>query len=649
MKTLLRSRLVIAAAVLATLGAITIACKDFLNQAPQGTVEVASLETKAGVEGTLVAAYRSLDCSSSSGAWGCAASNWVWGSVTSGDAYKGSNLGDQQPINDVESFYWSVGSADAYLNQKWSQVYEGVARANATLRLLAAVQAKLPNEIDSANAASIRGEALFLRAHYHFEAYRMWGHIPYYFETDTTPVVQGGFRKPNDLTLPAIVNQIIADLNTAITLLPATPRDGDKGRATSWAARAYKGRVQVYGAALTPALWAAALQTLDSVRQFGPYALETSFDRVWTARQAYRNGKETILAYQASVKDGEPNGANSNFGERLNFPHSGSHFGCCGFHQPSFNLVNFFRVDASGLPVAITSAAWNSPAPEPDSLIPESDTAQSWKGLNVIAGNPAPFDPRLDWTVGRDNVPYKDWTVHARSWIRDASYSGPYSPKKNVHEQVSDGENNVGWQATQTNDVPMHLYRYADALLLLAEAEVEVGSLANALAIVNQIRARAGATAQGCGLPGADTVLTNRFPTCLTDSTIAGMAIPLTAASATLDTLKTPWATYRIGLYPSFPSQAYARQAVHLERRLELAMEGQHFFDLRRWGGADTVIVNYRSKETSRIPYIAAAATFSLPKYLYYPIPSTQIDLSALGGTPQLCQNFGWGGVTTCP
>jgi len=641
MKTYLRSNWVIATAALMIVGAITLACKDFLNQPSQGTVEEVSLETKAGVEGTLVAAYRSLDCSSSSGAWGCAASNWVWGSVTSGDAYKGSNLGDQQPINDVESFYWSVGSADAYLNQKWSQVYEGVFRANATLRLLAKVEAQTPLEIGDADAAGIRGEALFLRAHYHFEAYRMWGHIPYYFESDTTRVELGGFRKPNNLPLTSIVNQIIADLDTAIALLPLTPRDGDKGRATKWTARAYKGRVQVYGAALTPALWDSALVTLRNVRTAGPYALQNSFDEVWTARQAFRNGSETIFAYQASVRDGEPNGANSNFGERLNFPHSGSHFGCCGFHQPSFNLVNFFRVDAAGLPVAITSAAWNNPAPEPDSLIPPSDTARVWKGFNVIGGNAAPFDPRLDWTVGRDNVPYKDWTTHNRGWIRDASYSGPYSPKKNVHEQSSDGENNVGWQATQTNDVPMHLYRYADALLLLAEAEVEVGSLANALAIVNQIRARAGRTAQGCGTTTDSAVVAN-YPTCASDTSIAAMALPLKVASATLDTLKTPWATYRIGLYPSFASQAYAREAVHIERRLELAMEGQRFFDLRRWGGADTVIANYRSRETSRIPYIAAAAAFTLPKYLFYPIPSTQIDLSSLGGTPQLQQNPLW-------
>ncbi len=79
-------------------------CKDFLNQPAQGTLTEDVLATKDGVEGLLIAAYRSLDCSASSGAWGCAASNWVWGGIGSGDAYKGSNAGDQQPINDIEMY-----------------------------------------------------------------------------------------------------------------------------------------------------------------------------------------------------------------------------------------------------------------------------------------------------------------------------------------------------------------------------------------------------------------------------------------------------------------------------------------------------------------------------------------------------------------
>jgi len=615
----IRNRLVYGTALVLATAAVTYACKDFLNTPPQGTVNEQTLATKSGVEGSLIAAYRSLDCSSSSaGSWGCAASNWVWGSVPSGDAYKGSNAGDQQPINDIETYIWSVGEADNYINQKWSQVYEGVSRANATMRLLAKVRAETPAAISTVDANGIKGEALFLRAHYHFEAYRMWGRIPYYYETDTD------FRKANDISTDSVVKLIIADLNAAIALLPATPRNGDKGRATSWTARAYKGRVQVYGAATTPALWDSALVTLRAVRTSGPYALETSFDHVWTGFTKYRNGPETILAFQASAKDGEPSGWNSNWGERLNFPHSGSHFGCCGFHQPSYNLVNFFQVDANGLPAALAGSAWNS-----------LDTS-------FTGGILTPVDPRLDWTVGRDKVPYKDWTLHNRSWIRDASYSGPYSTKKNVHEKAADAETNVGWQTTQLNDVTMHIFRYADLLLLLAEAEVEAGGaagLANAQTIVNQIRARAAKGVQGCG--SADSVTVAAWPACAG----AGRArmVDTLAGGPTLFSLAEPWAVYRIGLYTTpFASQAEARTAVRLERRLELAMEGQRFFDLRRWGGADTTIANYVAKEKTRIPYLRLATPFTLPKYRYYPIPSVQIELSRVGTQERLTQNPGW-------
>src|SRR5712664_4657398 len=269
-------RLLYSVAGLVVIAGVTYACKDFLNQPAQGTVDQATLLNKVGVEGSLIAAYRALDCeASSAGSWGCAASNWVWGSVTSNDAYKGSDLGDQNPIHSIEVFQWNLGDADGYLNQKWAQVYEGVFRANAALRLLDAVVAASPNEIPVTDQKAIRGEALFRRAHYHFEAYRMWGHIPYYFETDTD------LRKPNDASPDSIIKLIIADLDSAATILPAAQRKGDKGRATSWAAKAYKGRVQVYGAALNPAYWAAAITTLTAVKSSNVYALEKSFDHDW--------------------------------------------------------------------------------------------------------------------------------------------------------------------------------------------------------------------------------------------------------------------------------------------------------------------------------------------------------------------------------
>jgi hypothetical protein len=198
---------------------------------------------------------------------------------------------------------------------------------------------------------------------------------------------------------------------------------------------------------------------------------------------------------------------------------------------------------------------------------------------------------------------------------------GPYGPKKNAHEKASGAESSVGWQNTQLNSVNIHLFRYADMLLLLAEAEVEAGSLENARTIVNEIRARAGVAGQG---PGTDA------------STIA---LPIHDPRIT-------WAHYQIGLYPSFPDQAYARNAVRAERRLELAMEGQRFFDLRRWNIADVTLNSYINgvgggAEKSRRLYLAGAETFGARHHLY-PLPSIQIELSRVAGEDRLKQNPGW-------
>jgi hypothetical protein len=565
------------------------ACDDFLDTPAQGALDEQTLANRAGVEGTLIAAYRVLDWNSGVGGdWGTAASNWVWGSVTSDDAYKGSEASDQPNITDIELYNWTTGAAESYLNDKWRGSYEGVVRANATIRLLNSVVENSPEEISQDDQDGIRGEALFLRAHFHFEAWKMWGNIPYYTEDDTD------FREANTGGDP--IASILSDLDEAIGLLPATPRNGDAGRASSWTAQAYKGRVQVYAGD-----YGGGLTTLAAVRASGVYGLEDDFSKVWTGFQDLSNGRETILAYQASSNDGEPNGNNANYGERLNFPHSGSPFGCCGFHQPSQNLVNFFAVDASGLPLALTDPNWNA-----------RNT-----NLDAAASAGLTFDPRLDWTVGRDGVPYKDWGAHAAGWIRSPAFGGPYSPKKSAYEDGSGAVSNVGWVNTQLSSMNIHIYRYADLLLLLAEANVEAGSLGEACTIVNEIRTRAGVLAQGPATSATD------------------MAVPIDDPSIT-------WADYEVGLYPCpFPDQTYARTAVRYERRLELAMEGHRFFDLRRWGIAEQVINDYLAVESQRRSFLTAATPYSA-RYNLFPIPPIQIELSEVEGESRLQQNTGW-------
>ncbi|UCD23175.1 MAG: RagB/SusD family nutrient uptake outer membrane protein, partial [Gemmatimonadota bacterium] len=225
------------------------------------------------------------------------------------------------------------------------------------------------------------------------------------------------------------------------------------------------------------------------------------------------------------------------------------------------------------------------------------------------------FDPRLDWTVGRDEVPYKDWGNHEASWIRAPAFGGLYSPKKTAYEDASGAVSNVGWVPTQTSSMNIHIYRYADLLLLLAEAYVEEGQLENARAIVNDIRVRAAARAQG---PNGGPI-----------------AVPIDDAGIT-------WADYQIGQYTApWTDQTAAMTRVRYERRLELSMEGERFFDLRRWGTAPQVLNTYLAAEVRRLPHLAAAATFA-DRHALYPLPTLQIELSQENGEQTLVQNTGW-------
>jgi len=612
MKTVSKNALLRGTGLVILATAVLYGCKDFLSNAstPQGTLNQATLANRAGVEGSLIAAYRDLDCDFSNGptGWGCAATNWVFGDVAGDDTYKGSDHLDQQQINDIEGYHWGGSGGGAYLEDKWVQVYEGVVRANSTLRLLKEVKASLPTEFSVADANGIEGEAIFLRAHYLFEGWKMWGNIPYYREEETD------FRKPNEDS-SAVAVDLLKDLDSAIKLLPTTPRNGQKGRATQWTAKAYKGRVQIFNHQ-----YADAVTTFKDVVANGPYALEASFADVWTAFFNKENGKETIFAYQASANDGEPGAENANYGERLNFPYSPSHFACCGFNDPTQNLVNFFRVDANGLPLSLSAPdSWNASDAE------------------FVGGTLTPVDPRLDWTVGRDGVPFKDWELYSNTWARDRENAGPYSPKKNIHEKASGAEATVGWQPQQQSSMNMHLFRYADLLLQLAEAEVETGDLNGAVALVNQVRARAAVAAQGCAASATNNVVA-KYPQCAGHTE---MTVAINSATIT-------WAKYDVRPYPSFPTPAYARAAVRAERRLELALEGQRFFDLRRYGKAEfeATINGYVTgigggREDTRRLYLADAEPVT-DRHRFYPIPPIEIDLSKSNGQTNLKQNPGW-------
>src|SRR5438552_7266002 len=114
---------------------VTYACKNFLDTPAQGSLDENALATKEGVEGSLIAAYRSLDCNNATnGNWGCAASNWAFGSITAEDAYKGSTFTDQYQAQNLEVYNWAGDLALDYIDRKWASMYEGIVRAYAKIR-----------------------------------------------------------------------------------------------------------------------------------------------------------------------------------------------------------------------------------------------------------------------------------------------------------------------------------------------------------------------------------------------------------------------------------------------------------------------------------------------------------------------------------
>jgi hypothetical protein len=575
-------------------GSVMVACKDeFLDERPRGTFSEDVLKSRQGVEGVLIGAYSLLDGIGAGGGWNAAGSNWVFGSVASDEAYKGSDAGDQPPINQIERY--ETLPTNPYMDPKWVTVYDGVARSNDVLNLLPEAA-----DIPDPEKARIAGEASFLRAHYHFEGKKMWNNLPY---IDETTINLGDFNSAKVSNTEDIWPKIEADLQFAMDNLPEIQEQF--GRANKWAAAAYLAKVYMFQQKFAEARPLLENIITNGVNSAGTkFALtEQYFDNFTPGKQ---NNSETVFAVQHSVNDGGQ-GQNANYGDILNFPYGGGPGGCCGFFQPSLNLVNSYKTDVNGLPMPNTFM---------DDYIPTDEGIASDKPFTPYEGN---LDPRLDWTVGRRGIPYLDWGLHpGAAWIRDQTNGGPYSPKKNVYAQSQEGEYTDGssWTSGLTAN-NYNLIRFADVLLWAAEAEVEVGSLEQARAYVNRVRERA---ANPEGFVQVEVLDAEGNPTGAFE----------------------PAANYMISTYDdAWTDQTMARTAVQFERKLELAMEGHRFFDLVRYGHAAETLNAYLAKESEFRQYLQGAE-FRKGVNEYYPIPEQQIVLSMKEGQATLKQNPGY-------
>ncbi|MDP5139087.1 MAG: RagB/SusD family nutrient uptake outer membrane protein, partial [Spirosomaceae bacterium] len=151
-----------------------------------------------------------------------------------------------------------------------------------------------------------------------------------------------------------------------------------------------------------------------------------------------------------------------------------------------------------------------------------------------------------------------------------------------------------------------NMIRFADVLLMAAEAEIETGNLEQARIYTNRVRARA-ANKDGWVMEYDGTK---------------------PAANYVINQYTTPWT-----------DAAVARRAVRMERMLELAQEGHRFFDLVRWGIAEQELNSYLAYDGKFLVTKFGGAKYTTGKNEYLPIPQGQIDIQ---GTSVLKQNAGY-------
>ncbi len=571
--------------ILVSIAVLLYACKkNYLDIPAYGALDPSTLANKVGVNALLIGAYSLLDgeggnSGGSNGPWATAGSNWVYGSVPGGDAHKGSDPGDQNLITPIEQ--WNTSPSNSYLDQLWQKRYDGVQRSNDVLRTM-----RLAKDMSAADTLEAAAEARFLRAFYAFDLRKNFLNVPWIDESVT--YTAGNFLVPNDHD---IFSNIEADFAFAYANLPET--QSEIARANKWAAGAFLAKTYIFEKKWSDAKSLLATIIANGVTAKGDkYALFPNYRDAFNAHS--KNGPESVFAAQSTVNDGT-GGANANTGDGLNFPYGGQ-TSCCGFFQPSFSLVNSFKVDENGLP--FLDGSFNNTDLKNDYGLSSNDP--------YTPDNTTPLDPRVDWTAGRRGIPFLDWGLFpGANWIRNQASAGPFEPVKHLFLAAEKGTQTdaSGWTAGFTGN-NINLIRYADVLLWAAEAEVESGGDLNvAMGYVNQVRARA---ANKSGY-------------------VQGSV-----------------ANYQIGLYKSFPSADYARTAIRFERKIELAMEGHRFYDLTRWGIGKQELDAYAAHDSKSGYSIMSGITYTTGKSEYLPIPQIEIDLSTKAGKSVLTQNPGY-------
>jgi len=502
-------------------GLVLGACKkDFVTRYPQGQVNEGNFfKTTADFQEALAGAYGPLRDAANVA--------FYMEEMRSDNTHYDYNQKDRGGATSEQLSDFLDNSANPTILALWQADFMGIQRTDVVLDKMATP----PDDMTDSVKNQIIGEAKALRAHYYFELVRCFGALPLYLHAVTDPKSAIVNRSPVD----TVYAQIVSDLTDAVSKL-SPPVFPQSGRVTKGMASTELGMVY-----LTLHQYDKATPLFQSVTQMG-YSLLPKYADVFDP--ANKNSKESI--FEVQYKTGTD-------GQASQFIYD--------FIPVTPNTTNILGAQYNN-----TAGGWNTPT---------DDILHSYeKG-----------DSRLDASIGVVKGKLDDQTDFQPDGVisildADTVAEGGELYKRFVKKQF---HLPLKTALIYNTDDDWPVYRYADALLMLAESLNEQGQPGAALPFLNQVRQRAGLT-----------------PSNVTD-------------------------------------QSALRDTIAHERRIELAFENKRWFDLVRTGKAISVMTAYGIIQKQTLPYLLPQSYNVTENKLIYAVPSREVQVN-----PGLGQNPGY-------
>lgn len=524
-------------------------CNDWLTEETPGTTKVSEFFTSLSTaEAVVNAAYVPMT-------WEFGTTyypEWYFGDIVSDDALKGGqDINDGADLRELENF--KANSDNEILLGYYRAQWQGIQRANLAIDEIPTTRIETEGtEADKQAKYRDRylGEAYFLRGYYYFRLARMFGGMPLIDYVIKSSNQWAQTRSTMDETL----NFAIEDFKRAENLLWEKDKYSNEelGRATKGAAQAMLLKANLYRA--------------DYLRNAGN---ETEAQKYFA--EAAKWGKEVIKSNQYSLwpnyldnfRLANENGRESVF-EIQYTEEATSDYGGEGYTRGTMTtILQRSRSSAFG------EAGWGYDRPT-QNLYNEYEAGDARRDETILV----PTDEQIE-------------TPAQEIYCGDRMLNRKYA-------MYNDGANGGIYKLAHATRSPKNniQIRYADVLLMYAEACCESGDLPSAKSALKEVRDRVGLS---------------QFPYT---AVIQGQTVTFN------------------------DNQEDLRKAIRHERRVELAMEGHRWFDITRWGIAKETMDTYMAGETKEAKELYG--TFQKGKHELFPIPSKEIDLSGIE------QNSNW-------